>query len=34
MALEFGRLHIVADDFAFLHEGSICEFGPAEEVRV
>ena len=22
----------MADDFAFLHDGAVCEFGPAEEV--
>ncbi|CAE7387630.1 tmp1 [Symbiodinium natans] len=32
ISTELHQLHIVADDFAFLHEGSICEFGPAEEV--
>ncbi|CAE7742402.1 metN2 [Symbiodinium pilosum] len=32
ISTELHQLHLVADDFAFLHDGGICEFGPAEEV--
>eukprot|EP00439_Symbiodinium_sp_Y106_P013626 s87_g1.t4 len=32
ISTELHQLHLVADDFAFLHDGAVCEFGPAEEV--
>ena len=31
ISTELHQLHLVADDFAFLHDGGICEFGPAED---
>lgn len=32
ISTELHQIHIMADDMAFLHDGIICELGPAADV--